>query len=346
MKKSSFTILIAVLFLMKGIAQQVEETQRSLVTKRTADWCPYCGTWGWNYFKNAIEENGDKAVYMAAHYDGGLYDPAAEEITDNWGGFYQPKFFVNEKEQGVTSGNGTAKLAYLKSQLDSLSNLAPIANTGFEPTYENGELKVAAKVQFFQAAQGDFYLGIYLLEDHVTAYQASIGANAVHRHLFRHSFTEETFGQPITNGNVAAGQAFFLDFSTPVDEITGHEYEIVGIIWQKQGDKYIPVNVWSTNQIESVSAVSDPLSQNRMVVYPTVASQQVSVQVESIENQSVVQLEVFDMTGRRVAVLLDGPLSAGVSQFELNKENLVSNGLYFVQLKTPGFVETRKVVFQ
>ncbi|MCF8244858.1 MAG: Omp28-related outer membrane protein [Saprospiraceae bacterium] len=348
MKKSSFTILIAVLFLMKGIAQQVEQKQRILVTKRTADWCPYCGTWGWDYFKNAIEQNESNAVFMAAHYDGGLYDQAAKEITDNWGGFYQPKFFANEMEQGVTSNNVTSKLADLKYQLDILGTIAPIANSGFEPVYENGEIKVAAKVKFFGPVQasGEFYLGIYLLEDHVTAYQASIGANAVHRHLFRKSFTEETFGQLVINGNVSAGQEFSLNFSTPVDEITGHEYEIVGIIWMKQGDKYIPVNVWGTSQIETVSAVSDPLSQNRMVVYPTVASQKASVSVESLENQSVAQLEVFDLTGRRVAVLLNGQLNAGSSRFQLDREMVGGNGLYLVQLKTPGFVKTEKVVFQ
>jgi hypothetical protein len=345
MKKSSFTMLIAVLFLMKGLAQQVQEQQHTLVTKRTADWCPYCGTWGWTYFENAIEQNGDKAIYMAAHYDGGLYDPAAKEITDNWGGFYQPKFFVNEKEQGVTSGNVTAKLASLNIQLDSLANLAPVANCGFDPVFSNGELKVDAKTKFFQTTDGEFYLGIYLLEDHVTAYQASIGANAVHRHLFRKSFTAETFGMPLANGNVAAGQEYLLSFSTPVAEITGHEYEVIGIIWRKDGDKYIPVNVWSNNQIETVSAVDDPNLQNRMVVYPSVAKEKVTIQIESIDNQSVAQLEVFDANGRKVATLLKGQLSAGATSFQLDKKELGGNGLYILRLQTPDFVKTGKLVF-
>lgn len=347
MKKSSFTILIAVLFLMKGIAQQVEEIQRSLVTKRSADWCPYCGTWGWNYFESAIAENGDKAVYMSAHYDGGLSDPAAEEITDNWGGFYQPKFFFNDVQQGVTAGNVTPKLAALKQLVDSASLVPPVANVGFEPIFENGLLNVDAKVKFFQAAQGDFYLGMYLLEDHVVAFQQSIGANAVHRHLFRHSFTEETFGQPITNGDVTAGQEFSLDFSIPVDEITGHEYEVVGIVWKKEGDKYIPLNVWSTNQIDTVtvSAVSNIASQNRMVVYPNIANLKTTILVEFAENQSVAQLEVFDIMGRKVAMLHNGQLIAGIKSFELDRQAVGGNGLYFVQLKAPGFLKTEKVVF-
>ena len=82
MNKNTFTLLIACLFAMQAIAQQVAQVQRSIVTKRTADWCPNCGTYGWTYFKDAIEQNGDKAVFIAAHYSGGLAAPAANERSE------------------------------------------------------------------------------------------------------------------------------------------------------------------------------------------------------------------------------------------------------------------------
>ncbi len=346
MKKNYFILLVASLFLVQGVAQEVVQKQRSLLTKRTADWCPNCGTYGWTYFKAAIEQNGNKAIYIAAHYDGNLKDAAAEEITDNFGAFYQPKFFINEIEQGVNSGNVNAKLEVLKTQVDAAFEEMPEVNCGFEPIYENGAFNVAAKVKFFQAMQGDFYLGIYLLEDHVTAPQASVGANAVHRHLFRKSFTAETFGKSIINGSVTAGQTFDLDFALTVPDTTNHEYEVIGIIWEKVGDKYIPANVWQPGLDETVSSVFNPAPQNSILVFPTVTSQVANISVESIENQSVAQLEVFDLTGRRVAVLLNGQLNAGMSNFQLDRETVGGNGLYFVQLKTPGFVKTAKVIFQ
>ena len=348
MKKSYFTILVACLFLVQGIAQQVLETQRSLVTKRTADWCTNCGTYGWTYFENAIEQNGGKAVYIAAHYSGGLSIGVADDLTVNFGGGYQPRFFFNALDQGVSSGNVATKLASLKTQIDNAFVAAPIANAGFDPIYKNGEIQVAAKVKFFQADQGDFYLGMYLLEDHVTAYQESIGDDAVHRKLLRFSFTEDSFGQPITNGNVTAGQEFNLNFALPIGDPTGYEYEVVGIIWKKEGSKYLPINVWSNTEItiQTVSDVLDPAPQNALQVYPSVAKHQTTISVESVENQPVAQLEVFDMTGRRVAVLLDGKLDAGNATFELNEETIGGKGLYFVQLKTPGFTKTAKVIFQ
>ncbi len=346
MKKNTFTLLVACLFLVQGIAQQVLQEQRSLVTKRTADWCPNCGTYGWTYFKEAIQQNGDKAVYIAAHYSGGLSVGAANDITENFGGGYQPRFFFNQTDQGVLSSNVTTKLTSLKTQIDAAFETAPIANTGFQPIYKDGEIQVAAKVKFFQAAQGDFYLGMYLLEDNVTAYQASIGNDALHRKLLRFAFTTETFGEPITNGDVAAGQEFDLNFALPIGDVSGYDYEVVGIVWKKEGSKYLPVNVWSTNEIEVVSETTIIEPKNGLLIYPSVTKQQSVVEIASIENQPNAQLEVFDLKGRRVAVLLDGELKAGSSRFELNREMLGGNGLYFVQLKTPGFVKTEKVVFQ
>ncbi len=346
MKKNYFVLLVASLFLVKGIAQQVEQQQRSLITKRTADWCPNCGTWGWTYFVDAIEQNGDKAVYMAAHYDGNLADDAANDITENFGGGYQPRFFFNQSDQSVNSGNVNAKLSALKTLVDAAYLQAPIANSGFEPFYLNGEIRVNAKVKFFQAAEGEFYLGVYLLEDNVTAYQASIGNNAVHKRLFRKSFTAETFGKPITNGSVTAGQEFDLDFALPNGNPANFDYEVVGIIWKKEGDQYLPVNVWSTDDISLVSGVSIIEPANEVLVVPTVTINVARIIVQSIEDQPVATVDVMDVNGRIVATLHDGFLKKRYADFELDRNLVGQSGLYFVRVTTPTFVLIEKVVFQ
>jgi hypothetical protein len=51
---------------------EVPATQKSLITKRTADWCPLCGGWGWPFFRQLILDNSNKAVLIAAHYSGAL----------------------------------------------------------------------------------------------------------------------------------------------------------------------------------------------------------------------------------------------------------------------------------
>ncbi|MCC6723174.1 MAG: Omp28-related outer membrane protein [Saprospiraceae bacterium] len=348
MKKHYFTVLIAVLFLVRGIAQQVEFQQRTLLTKRTADWCPYCGTWGWNFFKNAIEQNGDKAVYIAAHYDGNLSIDAATEITNNLGGGFQPRFFLNDADQGVSSGNSAAKLTSVKEQIDANFLQAPVANCGFEPKFAEGLLKVAAKVKFFETGEGEYSLGIYLLENNVTAFQASIGNNAVHQKLLRASFTDETFGQPIFNGNINQDQEFDLNFELELDEIQGHDYEVVGIIWKKEGSKYLPINVWGTNEIteESPSIIQSGELENRMTIAPSIITESAVVAIELVKEQQNANIELYDMNGRLVTKLYNGPLKSGNQTIRFDKTKIAAKGTHIVKLKCDGFEFLEKVIFQ
>jgi hypothetical protein len=55
-----------------------------------------------------------------------------------------------------------------------------------------------------------------------------------------------------------------------------------------------------------------------------------------------VSLRVYDLLGREVAVLVDGPLTPGYYAARLDGRNL-SSGIYFYRLVASGFVETRKM---
>ncbi len=346
MKKQSFTLLLAVLFLVKGIAQQVEQQQRSLVTKRTAAWCVNCGTWGWSFFKNALEDNGDKAIFLAAHYDGTLKVQAATDITNNFGGVSQPRFYLGEIDQSVSSGNANAKLTALKEQIDANFDQTPVANSGFQPIFADGEIKVDAKVKFFQAAQGEYHLGIYLVEDNVTANQTGIGANAVHQKLLRASFTTNSFGQLVSNTDVTAGQEFNLNYSLSLDEIVGHEYEVIGIIWKKEGTKYIPVNVWGTNEIstEPLSDFKEKQPENIMIVAPNIILNSAVISIELALDQQDATVEMLDLNGRLVATLHKGAMKKGQQLVRFDKGLVGGSGTYFIKLKSRGVELLEKVV--
>lgn len=345
MKKSTFTILLLSLFLMQGIAQQVAQEQRLLITKRTASWCPNCGTWGWTLFKNLTEDNEDKAVLIAAHYDGVLASSAGEELTDNFGGFYQPRFFVNETDQNASQGNIGSIRASVKDQVDAAFALTPVANTGFAPVYSDGALKVDAKVKFFQQAQGDYYLGIYLIENHVTAYQSGIGNNAEHMRVFRESFTAGTFGNQIVNGNVAAGSEFSLSYSLPIGDPQGYDYEIVGIIWKKEGEKYLPVNTWSTSQINTATAVKETTVSQRLTAVPSVTGSGTQIRLELAEQQPVASIDLVNVQGKQVANLHRGLLTQGLHTFEIDRSLIENSGIYFIRFDNGRHVVSTKVIF-
>ncbi|MCU0346472.1 MAG: T9SS type A sorting domain-containing protein [Saprospiraceae bacterium] len=345
MKKQSFTFLVAALFLVQGMAQQVEQQQRSLITKRTASWCTFCGTWGWSFFENAIEQNEEKAILLAAHYSGDLVVDAAADITSNFGGVSQPRFFFNQTDHGVSSGNSAAKLTALKALVDAAYEQAPVANSGFDPVYVNGEIKVNAKVKFFQAAEGEYFLGMYLLEDNVVSFQQSVGNNAVHKNIMRFSFTDDSFGLPIVNGSVTANQEFDLDFALPIGDPAGKDYEVLGIIWKKENGKYIPVNVWSNDNIALVSNTSVENPKYEMIVYPTVTSEVAGIDVQLIEDQPLASIDVFDAKGNLVTNVHKGSLKKQGNSFQITKAQVGASGLYFVKITSPAFVGVKKVIF-
>lgn len=93
----------------------------------------------------------------------------------------------------------------------------------------------------------------------------------------------------------------------------------------------------STNEPGSTMPERVALNQN----YPnpfnpsTVISYQLSV-------NSDVTLEVFDMTGRKIATLVNGQMSAGTHEVTFDASNL-SSGVYIYRLQTQGMTLTRKL---
>lgn len=76
--------------------------------------------------------------------------------------------------------------------------------------------------------------------------------------------------------------------------------------------------------------------------YPNPFNPSTTIMYNLPEAMSVV-LEVFDLTGRKVAVLHDGFKSAGNHTTKFDAANL-AGGVYIYRLKTGNFIETRKMI--
>jgi len=76
--------------------------------------------------------------------------------------------------------------------------------------------------------------------------------------------------------------------------------------------------------------------------YPNPFNPVTTIRYELPVNSNV-RLEVFDILGRRVAVLVDGMIEAGVHEVTFNASNLAS-GVYLYRLSTADFVQTRQMV--
>ena len=339
--------LVAALFIMKATAQQVEQKQRTLLIKTAATWCPPCGTWGWDLFEGMIEDNEDKALLIAAHHSGLLENDINNDLFSNFGAVYQPMFFVNETNINASASNASTKRAETAAAVtDVFENSAPVANVGFTPTFANNKLTVNAKVKFFQAAEGEFYLSMYLMEDGVIEFQQSIGNDAVHKKIVRFGFTGNTFGNLITNGSVDADQEFDMPFELLISEVEGYDYEVAGIIWKKENDKYIPVNMWSTKNIETTTSVNEVAGIVDFSLVPNITSDQAVVNINLAHNLKNASLDLIDLNGKVITQLNKDVFVEGRQTFLLDKSLVQNNGLYFVRLTDGKNVSTRKIIFQ
>ena len=346
MKRSTYCLMLALLLVGQGlIAQQIEQVQRSLITKRTATWCPNCGSWGWTFFHNLIADNEQSCVFMAAHYSGALETGVAIDLTNNFGGNYQPEFFFDQVKYPVSPFNLDTYRPAFKTLADSAYTAQPVANCAFSPVYVNGAIQVDAKIKFFQPAEGEFYFGVYLVEDHVLAYQSGQGNDADHRYVLQESFTNESFGELLANGSIAADDEFSKSYSLPIGDPTGYDYHIVGIIWKKEGTKYKLVNVWSTDTFGAPSAAREIQGLNAFRLTPnlTRGETQLNLQLETPLPQT--RIDILDLQGEVIQQVFEGSLAKGEHHFQLQLNSL-PKGQYLVKLSAKKGIKVQRLLIQ
>ena len=58
----------------------VPKTQKGVVTKLAATWCPFCGSEAWDTYKNMVSDLSSKSLVMVAHRSTSsrLYSATAE----------------------------------------------------------------------------------------------------------------------------------------------------------------------------------------------------------------------------------------------------------------------------
>lgn len=350
MNKNLLTLLIlCTSFTLSAQQIEIPQKQFTLVTKRTATWCPYCGTWGWELFENLIADNSGKALLIAAHYSGDLINPTASSITNNFGGFGQPLFFLDNENQNVSSGNIDDKRNSIKSKINEAFLEPPKAQTGMILVDNDNQLDVYTKTRFFQNREGAFYVGVYLIEKTWFHYQSGQGQDAQHKNVLRESLTESDFGELIADGMVSAGSEFTFQVSLPLDETYDlNNTTIATIIWEKDGGTYKVVNSnFSDNFVDELVATNEELLKiNDFIASPNPAIDYTEITLELEEGFDQAELSLFDPQGKKVKTLFAGKIVAGTNRFILNRTELSVSGLYLLQLQTQQKIVTRKIIFK
>ncbi len=120
-----------------------------------------------------------------------------------------------------------------------------------------------------------------------------------------------------------------------------------------QSGLYLTVQINSNNitiYIDSVGVLSvEEISNGELVTnyelqqnYPNPFNPSTSIQF-SVPQSSYVTLEVYNLVGERVGILVSEQLGAGIYNYDWNASSLTS-GIYFYRLQTNSFVETKKMM--
>lgn len=320
----------------------VPQTNRPLITKRTASWCTNCGTWGWSLFENLLSDNQSTALLIAAHYSGEHQNSVAQEITSNFGAFGQPTFYFNSENQGANSSNGSTVRSNIQEAVNTFNAATPVVQAGIDAKADDAyTINVEVKTEFFQQAEGDFYLGAYLIERNFTGTQTPIGNNAQHKQLLRLSATNTTFGEALASGQIASGATQEASFTITaammeqagiqdLDRIFSNEFEIATIIWENVNGDYEVVNT-NRASIGVLSGNQEIEALNVFNVYPNPAGTQAFLALELTQNLEDVTISLMNAQGQLVRNIYQGELVAGPHQIELAKGAL-PGGMYFVNI--------------
>lgn len=349
MKKRLHTACL-LLFTSILLAQTVTPVQTTLLSKRTADWCPHCGTWGWNFSKSVLDNTKNQdIVFWNVHHSGGLLTPTSGAIAKNLGGFSQPIFFINTDidDIGVSSGNLMAPLDNIKAILDLNKSLGAIVGMGAEAIIDgNNNIKVNTKVKFYEAAatSEEFFIGAYIVKKNFVGPQASVGNTAVHHSILSETLSpNEFFGTKMVKGPVAANKEFTASFNYSNLKLHNDKMadtKIVVVLW-----KYDSVNkryVYNNSRevsLSTVSATKEEFNTDAFDFNPVLNNNKINLSFnQDVENPIV---SLVDLTGKalKLDVTQTSNKTAEVSV------NTASAGLYIIKVEGNNTYKAKQIYY-
>jgi len=323
-------------------AQEISNEQWTMVSKKTATWCPFCGQWGWTFKDFLLEDyRDDNVVVWMLHHSGELETPTSSALADNFGGAGQPVFFINTDNMFVSSSNLNAKRGEFQTIIETLNGLEPFAGVGSTASFDGEKITSTSRVQFtFDLEGGDYWLAAYLVADEIIEEQASIGDEAVHENVLLHSFSGDAyFGENIiSNQAISSGQEFFvegeLDFSGQMnipDYADG--YSIVTVLWSRLNGNYIPFNL-NKQPISRSTSTQEILNSIDVFAYH-MGDGQINLNIKSNQQINDAHLTLLDINGRTIATQNEIQINDGNNEIVLDAAQNLQLGTYIVLLESP-----------
>lgn len=372
MRSKSILLSIAMLGAVGANAQVILKENKSLIGKITANWCPPCGQWGMPLMDDMVNTHASQAVglsiYSSTRTDNSnqkfqnqaAYDLAALITLTGYPSFslnLEDKSGPNSSQQGVNTAGIKSDVA---ADVTAFSASPVIANTGMYYRIKGNIVTVDAKVKFFEAVNGQYKVAIYLVEDGITAGQATVKNgqgvmdNLVHHNILRTSMSATTWGEELANGAIAKDKEFTKSFSFDLSAPFTPSYADVPTTWDKtklvpyaviykvNGSKHEYVN--STRFYQYPASVGELSAVQNLAIWPNPATTEASMSFE-MQEAGDVTITVVDNLGR--TVYNSGALNANTGRFHhtINTSNMAA-GIYNVSVATSKGISTEKLSVQ
>jgi hypothetical protein len=325
-------------------AQQASDKNWTLIHERAADWCPFCGTWGWEMKTKILEKfKNENVIFMAVHHSGGLNNPDATTFGDNFGGIGQPLFFVDGVNINANSNNINTKIEETLLEVDFKKSVQTLAGVGVEAYLSkvNNELTVNASVEFFTDIEGgDYYLGLYLVEDVLNS-QASRQGLQLHESVLRRSLLPSTFGQSLQKAPINKGKVFTTSVTVPGIQSDRDKVKVIAVLWNYVNNKYLFFNANEvTVGIPASITKNSTKDDNDFFAYQS-ESGNIVVKINN-ENFKSGRLSISDVSGR---ILFTQLLNENQTQ-PLTIQKSFSNGMHIVTLSDGNLKISKKLILQ
>lgn len=335
---------LLLIYAVPNFAQRIPPP-KPVIIKVTATWCNVCGLDAWDSFKFLAEEFEKDAVILAVHASplSQLHSPTAEAIANNLPDrLGQPELFLDDTYVDINWISNT------RDYIQSTQMKDPIAHVFLSHEIVDNKIQATASIQFLKESNREHYLGLYVVENHVTAFQNSRGPEDKHSKILRTHFRESPFGTLITEANIEKDAIFEAQYSMPVDTAWQVEnIELAAIIWEKSGDQYHVINANTSLAASLSTATSNSFLRNiQFDILPTLVEQDAAIHLSVPTLLPSARLELLNLNGTVISTIYQGVINSGNTTFALPIPAALSNGTYLVLLEAKGESLVRKLVLK
>ena len=226
------------------------QVQVPIVLKETGELCGPCGGWGWTRWEGVINSLSGKTFLWSqysdyfvsnSHFVNQELDPAnsvlnAFQKNFPYGGS-KPLFYVN----GVETSSTTVSAAEAAANA-SIASTPVDVSAAYKIEWDGDNLTVTAQAKLYNNMSGNYFMGVYLVEDKATGTQSghpSSSASLEHHMVMRGSVGGNIWGEEIITASASAGDMIEKTFTQAVPSSYIKDNLTVGvIIWRKNGTKY------------------------------------------------------------------------------------------------------------